>query len=538
MAQKEIMEQQDIRKLDVTKLHPLSPEVISRQPTINIGLIGHVAHGKTTLVRAISGIQIAIPYSYVYRPFNTFGLTTRFKCELERNITVKLGYANAKIYKCEDESCPQPLCYMSYGSGKEDNPPCDVPGFRNCKMKLLRHISFVDCPVWLLRLFNLQNNFALCAKALEFVLCICNFLEQSYKIVGLACELATNMKITFRKLGHEILMTRMLSGATVMDAAFLLIAANESCPQPQTIEHLSVVDILKLQNLIVLQNKVDTIQEHQARKQFKAIREFLKGTVAQDAPVVPVSSQLNYNIDAVCEYITKIPIPKRDFVSPPHMVVVRSFDVNKPGCGINDMKGGVLGGTITKVVLKVNQIVELRPGIIEKNADGKTICKPIYSRIMSLFAEQNKLQFAVPGGLIGVGTSMDPALSRSDMLVGQVLGDIGTLPEVYIKLKIRKIKQLHRLVGVEKNDFGKQVSNLLKGEVLMLNILSMTIGAQIITVRKNSATLQLTAPVCTAIAEKVVLSCRVGGHWRLIGWGEIEDGVALDVQTIPAEMFS
>ncbi|KAH0775368.1 hypothetical protein KY290_012505 [Solanum tuberosum] len=467
MAQKEIMEQQDIRKLDVTKLHPLSPEVISRQPTINIGLIGHVAHGKTTLVRAISGIQ-----------------TTRFKCELERNITVKLGYANAKIYKCEDESCPQPFCYMSYGSGKEDNPPCDVPGFRNCKMKLLRHISFVDCP------------------------------------------------------GHEILMTRMLSGATVMDAAFLLIAANESCPQPQTIEHLSAVDILKLQNLIVLQNKVDTIQEHQARKQYKAIREFLKGTVAQDAPVVPVSSQLNYNIDAVCEYITKIPIPKRDFVSPPHMVVVRSFDVNKPGCGINDMKGGVVGGTITKGVLKVNQIVELRPGIIEKNADGKTICKPIYSRIMSLFAEQNKLQFAVPGSLIGVGTSMDPALSRSDMLVGQVLGDIGTLPEVYIKLKIRKIKLLHRLVGVEKNDFGKQVSNLLKGEVLMLNILSMTIGAQIITVRKNSATLQLTAPICTAVAEKVVLSRRVGGHWRLIGWGEIEDGVALDVQTIPAEMFS
>lgn len=157
---------------------------------------------------------------------------------------------------------------------------------------------------------------------------------------------------------------------------------------------------------------------------------------------------------------------------------------------------------------------------------------------MSLFSEQNKLQFAVPGGLIGVGTSMDPALSRSDMLVGQVLGDVGTLPEVYIKLKIRKIKLLRRLVGVEKNDFGKQVSNLLKGEVLMLNILSMTIGAQIITVRKNSATLQLTAPVCTPVAEKVVLSRRVGGHWRLIGWGEIEDGVALDVQTIPAEMFS
>nr|XP_016469010.1 PREDICTED: eukaryotic translation initiation factor 2 subunit gamma-like isoform X1 [Nicotiana tabacum] len=466
MAQKEIIMEQDLRKLDVTKLHPLSPEVISRQPTINIGLIGHVAHGKTTVVRAISGIQ-----------------TTRFKCELERNITVKLGYANAKIYKCEDESCPRPLCYKSYGSGKEDNPPCDVPGFKNCKMKLLRHISFVDCP------------------------------------------------------GHEILMTRMLSGATIMDGAFLLIAANESCPQPQTLEHLSAVDILKLQNLIILQNKVDTIQQDQARNQYKAIREFLKGTVAEGAPVVPISAQLNYNIDAVCEYIARIPIPKRDFVSPPRMVVIRSFDVNKPGCGIDDMKGGVVGGSIIKGVLKENQMVELRPGILDKTADGKTICRPIYSRIVSLFAEQNKLQFAVPGGLIGVGTSMDPSLSCSDMLVGQVLGDVGTLPEVYIELKIRKIKLLRRLVGVEEKESEKQVANLVKGEVLMLNILSMATGAQVIKVRNNSAKLQLTAPVCTGIGEKVVLSRRVGGHWRLIGWGEIEDGVALDVPPTPADIL-
>jgi translation initiation factor 2 subunit 3 len=78
----------------VTILHPLSPEVISRQATINIGTIGHVAHGKSTVVKAISGVQ-----------------TVRFKNELERNITIKLGYANAKIYKCEDERCPRPMAY-------------------------------------------------------------------------------------------------------------------------------------------------------------------------------------------------------------------------------------------------------------------------------------------------------------------------------------------------------------------------------------------------------------------------------------------
>lgn len=59
---------------DIAELTPLSPEVISRQATINIGTIGHVAHGKSTVVKAISGVQ-----------------TVRFKNELERNITIKLG---------------------------------------------------------------------------------------------------------------------------------------------------------------------------------------------------------------------------------------------------------------------------------------------------------------------------------------------------------------------------------------------------------------------------------------------------------------
>jgi translation initiation factor 2 subunit 3 len=80
-------------------------------------------------VKAISGVQ-----------------TVRFKNELERNITIKLGYANAKIYKAADPAVPRPWCYKAYGSSKEDAPPCDVPGFEGTKMELLRHVSFVDCP--------------------------------------------------------------------------------------------------------------------------------------------------------------------------------------------------------------------------------------------------------------------------------------------------------------------------------------------------------------------------------------------------------
>eukprot|EP01098_Paradermamoeba_levis_P000329 TRINITY_DN1033_c0_g1_i4.p1 TRINITY_DN1033_c0_g1~~TRINITY_DN1033_c0_g1_i4.p1 ORF type:complete len:337 (-),score=111.21 TRINITY_DN1033_c0_g1_i4:1195-2205(-) len=260
---------QSLENLDVSKLHPLSPEVISRQATINIGTIGHVAHGKSTVVKAISGV-----------------MTVRFKNELERNITIKLGYANAKIYKCDNPECPRPGCYRSYGSWKEDHPPCERPGCGG-KMSLLRHISFVDCP------------------------------------------------------GHEILMATMLNGAAVMDAALLLVAANDSCPQPQTSEHLAAIEVMKLKQIIILQNKIDLIKESQAEEQYAQILKFIKGTVAEGSPIIPISAQLKYNIDVICEYIyKKIPIPTRDFTASPRLIVIRSFDVNKPGAEVEELKGG------------------------------------------------------------------------------------------------------------------------------------------------------------------------------------------------------
>jgi len=271
-------------------------------------------------------------------------------------------------------------------------------------MKLIRHVSFVDCP------------------------------------------------------GHDILMATMLNGAAVMDAALLLIAANETCPQPQTSEHLAAVEIMKLEHLIILQNKVDLIKEAQALEHQKSIAAFVKGvhsiihltthlalrpmsdqsvcsssgTVAESSPIVPISAQLKYNIDAVNEYIVKcIPIPVRDFTSDPRLIVIRSFDVNKPGAEVDELKGGVAGGSILSGVLRLGMEVEIRPGIVTKDSAGRNRCQPIYSRIVSLHAETNQLQFAVPGGLIGVGTKIDPTLCRADRLVGQVLGAVGKLPQIF-----------------------------------------------------------------------------------------------------------
>ena len=203
--------------------------------------------------------------------------------------------------------------------------------------------------------------------------------------------------------GHDILMSTMLSGAAVMDAALLLIAGNETCPQPQTSEHLAAIEIMKLNHIIILQNKVDLMREASAEEHYQSILKFIRGTVADGSPIISISAQLKFNIDAINEaLVNKIPVPIRDFTATPHMIVIRSFDVNKPGAEIDDLKGGVAGGSILTGVLKLGDEIEIRPGIITKTEEGRVRCKPIFSRIVTLFAETNDLKFAVPGGLIGM----------------------------------------------------------------------------------------------------------------------------------------
>ena len=422
---------------------------------------------------------------------------------MERNITIKLGYANAKIYK----AAPLPPKEESKEEeGKEEGTTADnnviIPGTTypmytsrgsshadtftdpktNVTYHLRRHISFVDCP------------------------------------------------------GHDILMATMLNGAAVMDGALLLVAGNETCPQPQTSEHLAAVEIMRLKNIIILQNKVDLVKMDAALAQQEQIRKFVVGTVADSAPILPISAVLKYNVDLVCEYLVhKIPVPVRDFTSVPRLIVIRSFDVNKPGQDVSNLQGGVAGGSILQGVLRVDDEIEVRPGIVTKkeNAEGggtTVVCSPIFSRISSLYAESNDLQYAVPGGLIGVGTRIDPTLTRADRLVGQVLGLRGKLPEVFAEIEI-SYYLLRRLLGVKTSDGGKQakVQKLSKGEILMVNIGSTGTGGKVEGAKSDLAKISLTQPVCTQEGEKIALSRRVDKHWRLIGWGEIKRGKKIEV---------
>merc|ERR1719171_2530806 len=336
------------------------------------------------------------------------------------------------------------------------------------KFRLVRHVSFVDCP------------------------------------------------------GHDILMATMLNGAAVMDAALLLVAGNETCPQPQTSEHLAAVEIMRLKHIIILQNKVELVKEAQAQAQHEEIKRFVAGTAADESPIIPISAVLKYNLDVVCEYLcTQVPIPPRDFTSHPVMIIIRSFDVNKPGQEVKELKGGVAGGSILKGVLKVADEIEIRPGIVSKDPAGGFVCRPIRSRIIELYA--------VPGGLIGVGTKIDPTLTRADRLVGQVLGHPGKLPNIFVEIEV-KYYLLRRLLGVKTEGDAKagKVSKLKKAEVLMVNIGSTAAGGRIVTIKQNDvAKIILTNPVCTQEGDKVAVSRRIEKHWRLIGWGQIVKGTTI-----------
>ena len=438
---------------DPSKITPLTPEIMSRQATMNIGTIGHVAHGKTTLVEAISGIR-----------------TTKHKIEKERNITYYLGYANAKLYKCP--KCPDLEGYKAYGSEKEDAPPCDKCGE---KLQLIRHISFVDCP------------------------------------------------------GHDILMATMLNGASVMDAALLLIAANMECPQPQTREHLAAVENMDLENIIIVQNKIDLIKEENAKENYNQIKAFVKGTKASKSPVIPISAQYGYNIEAVIYYLCNLPIPKRDFISPPRFIIIRSFDINHPGTEAEDLQGGVAGGTLTKGILRLGEIVEIKPGFISKNQNGEHVVQPLYSRIVSLRTENNELLYAVPGGLIGVGLKLDPFLTSKDKLIGRILGHPGKLPDIFVSI-IVKTHLMARLVGGKGTDKNSaHVGEIKYKEILLINVGSTSIASTVVDIsgeNRDEVKFSLTPPVCAEIGETVAFSRKVGHSWRLIGWGKILEGDA------------
>jgi len=317
--------------------------------------------------------------------------------------------------------------------------------------------------------------------------------------------------------GHESLMATMLSGTTIMDGALLLVAANEKCPQPQTKEHLMALEIIGVKNIVIVQNKIDLVSEEEALENYRQIKEFVKGTIAKDAPVIPLSAQHNINIDALIQAIEEtIPTPKRDDTKDPLMYVARSFDINKPGAQIKDLVGGVLGGTLKQGKLKVGDEIEISPGIkLEKQ--GKIIYEPLKSKIINLKTGGMNVKEVHPGGSIGLMTNLDPSLVKSDSLSGNVVSYPSKLPSIHYEL-ILKAHLLRRVVGTKEE---LEVELIKKAENLLLNVNSAATVGIVDEIKKDRFHVKLKIPVCASKEDRVTISRILGGRFRLIGYAEM-----------------
>lgn len=319
--------------------------------------------------------------------------------------------------------------------------------------------------------------------------------------------------------GHEALMATMLSGAAIMDGVILVIAADEKCPQPQTREHLAAIEIVGVDKVIIAQNKVDLVDEKRALENYREIKKFLDGTIAAEAPIIPISAQHSINIDlllyAIQEYI---PTPLSNESKPARMHVVRSFDVNKPGTIIDEIKGGVIGGSIFQGILKVGDELEIKPGI--RNQGKTTAYSPLYTKIVTLHTGDKNVQVARCGGLVGIGTLLDPSLTKADGLIGNLVGRSNTLPETKYAIKI-ETHLLKRVVGTKEPTKVKQIES---GEILLVDLGTAPTVGKVLSVKGKMVDLNLTRPVCPEKGNRVALSRRIHGStgYRLIGFGIVQ----------------
>lgn len=409
---------------------------------VNVGLVGAVSNGKTTLVKCLTGVS-----------------TKRDSTEIKTGRTVKLGYANCTLWKC-------PSCDTVYTTGQKQK------GIECCTFDLIptHHVSFLDAP------------------------------------------------------GHHSYVHNMIKGSSVIDCAIIVSDVRADALQIQTFEHLIILEAMNVKNVLVVQNKIDLVDSERCLVHYKLLKEELKGTVAENSPIIPISAQSGIGLEELKNYLYRMvegvrkniqKFPKNVFS------IIRSFDINKPDTPLEKIRGGVIGGTVLGDGFRVNDEIEIRPGHVKSPTESV----PITTKIFSIFSEEEKCEEMGHGGLYGVGTNLDPALTKADGMVGCLAGKPEDLPEV--------VHTLHMYISrLKKSPNGDEVKKIEKGESYQLIIGSIVIKAVAERFSKETGwQMKLSRPICTFMNKAMIYTA--DEKCQLIGFGTFGETLIHPIENAP-----
>jgi small GTP-binding protein len=405
-----------------------SYEIMNNQPIVRIGMLGSVSHGKSTFINKVTGVK-----------------TQRHSSEKTRNITIKQGYANMKLWSDGN---------MIYTNNDDD------------ELKLVNHISFIDCP------------------------------------------------------GHQEYIDTMLNSVNMMDGVIVVVAADQPLSHnPQLIQHLAAVQLYNIKKIIVCMNKIDLVERHIVNERKEELDSMLVEYNIIPYTIIPTSFNKMIGIKYVLDSIMELFNPEdylKNINIKPLFRTSRSFDINKPGTDWTEVNGGVVGGTLFSGMLTVGDMIEIRPGQVSKVKD-KLVCEPFITKIISLRTDTTELNQIIPGGLIAIGTDLDPFYCKKDAMSGNVVGRPGELPSVYNNINV---------MGNIITTFGVNWQPK-KNDMVQLSIGTKMCDAKLIEYNKNVFKFDLTKPICIEENQTIIICKKVDKILKIVGKGELVESSKL-----------
>ncbi len=350
-----------------------------------IGTAGHIDHGKSTLVKALTGID-----------------PDRLAEEKERGMTIDLGFAWLKL-----------------------------PGGRE--------VSIVDVP------------------------------------------------------GHEGFIKNMLAGVGGIDAALLVVAADEGV-MPQTREHLAILDLLRVRRGVVALTKADLVDEEWLELVREEVAEQLKPTTLAGAEIIPVSAYTGEGLPALVAQLERIfnETEQRQNIARPRLPIDRVFTMTGFGT--------VVTGTLLDGAFNTGQEVEVLPQVLK-------------TRIRSLQTHRHQVEVATPGSRVAMNLAN---VSRSELERGNVVTLPGQLqPAMLIDARIQLLADAARPLGHNALVDFYSGSQEVPAKVRLLDVEELKPG------QSAWAQVRLSRPAVVARRDRFIL--RIPSPSTTVGGGEVID---------------